>query len=1138
MDMQTGDDQSMLIDNVEQDPEKQQDVTIISPQQSLDSESIEEKDAIMMADNFDAMRKHLLPDDPAFETEDETTFTWKIENWRKMERRSHSPIFHCGGDPWRVLFFPHGNNCEYASFYLEQGYAEKPPENWYKCVQFGLVLWNPNDPSVNTIHHAHHRFTAEEGDWGFTRFVELRTLMAKTKDNHRPLVEDDRANLTAYVRVVKDPTGVLWHNFVNYDSKKETGFVGLKNQGATCYLNSLLQSLYFTNSFRKAVHQIPTEGEPLSNSALTLQRLFYLLQTSDDAVGTRELTQSFGWETQDIFAQQDVQELNRILMESLEQKMKGTEAENSLTKLFVGKTKTYIKCIDVDYSSERVEDFWDIQLNVRGFNNLDESFRDYIAEETMDGENKYYAEGYGLQEAKKGVIFESFPEVLHLHLKRFEYDFNTMQMQKVNDHYEFPEEFDASPYLSENADRSEPYVYVLHGVLVHSGDLNAGHYYAFLRPEEGGPFFRFDDDRVTKATLRETMQDNFGGHYGPSANGPVRNQYTRVASLKKSMNAYMLVYLRKNKIGEILPPLTEKDTPAHLQKRIEEERAIREQKRKEKEEQHLYQNVKVITQNQFKAHQGFDLAHWDEKEQPDEAQPKIYRIPKASPVQELVEKVAGDLGVDSSRVRLWVMVNRQNKTVRPDQPITTVDMTIEEVSVKHNNKSTDFRLWAEVANNTDNKLPESWSQARDSNGAWIVVFLKHFDAEEQTLLGVDHVYMRKNDKVAELPPVIQALMGWPSSQQIKLYEEIKPSMIEPMKPKQTFQQAEIQDGDIICFQKVYNEKEQLSLLQKSAMFDAKDFYDYLVNKMKIKFIPRFSNQEVNRIFELTLNKKMSYDQLADKVGDYLDAPPTHLRFTTVNANTGTARTIVKRNPNTNLQQMLVNQYYANSTLSPNSLFYEVLELSLTELETKKVVKLMWLPEGISKEEQLEVLVPKSGQVQDIIPLLQQKLALDEEKVQGIRFYESHLGKFQKELPPHFNVAGIQEYMTLFAERIPEEENEMTDDDRFIYAFHFHKEPSKCHNSGIPFKFVIKNGEIFEKTKERLQARTGIKGKPFEKIRFAVVKKTQFSKPIFLENDDILSDIASDSDDMLGLDHPDKNSRGNWGRAGGPEIRIK
>lgn len=32
-------------------------------------------------------------------------------------------------------------------------------------------------------------------------------------------------------------------------------------------------------------------------------------------------------------------------------------------------------------------------------------------------------------------------------------------------------------------------------------------------------------------------------------------------------------------------------------------------------------------------------------------------------------------------------------------------------------------------------------------------------------------------------------------------------MIEPMKPKQTFNQAEIQDGDIICFQRAYTDKE-------------------------------------------------------------------------------------------------------------------------------------------------------------------------------------------------------------------------------------------------------------------------------------------------------------------------------------------
>ncbi len=31
------------------------------------------------------------------------------------------------------------------------------------------------------------------------------------------------------------PHGVSW------DSKKHTGYVGLQNQGATCYMNSLLQ---------------------------------------------------------------------------------------------------------------------------------------------------------------------------------------------------------------------------------------------------------------------------------------------------------------------------------------------------------------------------------------------------------------------------------------------------------------------------------------------------------------------------------------------------------------------------------------------------------------------------------------------------------------------------------------------------------------------------------------------------------------------------------------------------------------------------------------------------------------------------------------------------------------------------------
>jgi ubiquitin carboxyl-terminal hydrolase 7 len=75
--------------------------------------------------------------------------------------------------------------------------------------------------------------------------------------------------------------------------------------------------------------------------------------------------------------------------------------------------------------------FLDIQLNVKGMANLYDSFKDYVAVETLEGDNKYQAEGLGLQDAKKGVVFQEFPPVLHLQLKRFEYDIQRDAMVKV-----------------------------------------------------------------------------------------------------------------------------------------------------------------------------------------------------------------------------------------------------------------------------------------------------------------------------------------------------------------------------------------------------------------------------------------------------------------------------------------------------------------------------------------------------------------------------------------------------------------------------------------------------------------------------------------------------------------------------------
>ena len=83
--------------------------------------------------------------------------------------------------------------------------------------------------------------------------------------------------------------------------------------------------------------------------------------------------------------------------------------------------------------------------------NLYESFKDYVAVETLEGENKYQAEGLGLQDAKKGIIFESFPPVLHLQLKQFKY-VQRDAMIKINDCHELPFEIDLGEFLDASAD--------------------------------------------------------------------------------------------------------------------------------------------------------------------------------------------------------------------------------------------------------------------------------------------------------------------------------------------------------------------------------------------------------------------------------------------------------------------------------------------------------------------------------------------------------------------------------------------------------------------------------------------------------------------------------------------------------------
>lgn len=107
----------------------------------------------------------------------------------------------------------------------------------------------------------------------------------------------------------------------------------------------------------------------------------------------------------------------------------------------------------------------------------------------------------------------------------------------------------------------------------------------------------------------------------------------------------------------------------------------------------------------------------------------------------------------------------------------------------------------------------------------------------------------------------------------------------------------------------------------------------------------------------------------------------------------------------------------------------------------------------SYQEVFDLLVAKNGTVKDLIPLLQKKANLSDETIQAIRFFEAHNNKFYKELSEDFAVVSITDFVTLFAESIPEEELNADQGYQIIYGFHFDKEPNKPH--GVPFKFIIK-----------------------------------------------------------------------------------
>ncbi|KAH0475822.1 MAG: hypothetical protein KVP17_001178 [Porospora cf. gigantea B] len=359
---------------------------------------------------------------------------------------------------------------------------------------------------------------------------------------------------------------------------------GLLNLGATCYLNSLLQTLFHVGAFRagifratvdtdrtklltapapplqeEATWRAPLEkisvvdpaeegglADPVNSSfqELTanggllsaLQALFFRMTKAANALDTREVIQAFGWSELEMYEQHDAQELNRLLCDRLETELKGTPEEGLVEALFEGEFEQVIECTDVEFVSRRKETFSDIQLDVKNIPNLIEALKMYTEIEVLEGENLYHAEFHGPQRARKYARFLRFPPVVQFHLKRFTFDPTTLDMVKVYDRFEFPEEVDLSEFAAGSG------LYDLCGVLVHQGCVNSGHYYAFTKRPDS-PWVKYDDDQVTVVKDVHAVGDNFGGRTIHPWN---YFEVISTDSIKRLHSAYVLFYIRRD----------------------------------------------------------------------------------------------------------------------------------------------------------------------------------------------------------------------------------------------------------------------------------------------------------------------------------------------------------------------------------------------------------------------------------------------------------------------------------------------------------------------------------------------------------------------------------------------------------------
>ena len=320
-------------------------------------------------------------------------------------------------------------------------------------------------------------------------------------------------------------------------------YIGLKNMSSTCYMNSILQQIFMIPMLRETLLSIQNPDK--KNVLFQLQLLFSALKVYESQY--YDPTSFVLANKLNFYEQMDADEYFGMLIDKIENDIKSIfvdEKENKYKELF--RVFFGIKALDelkfVDCGHKRYNEFFynNIQLEVKGFNNLNNSLKNYFKTEIMDGENKINCEGCNMKRTcHKRQIFKSLPNILVVNLKRFEFDYNTMLKSKLNNYFEFPFELDMKEYLIEDHQEINT-KYELTGITIHFGFSDYGHYYDLIKSPDG-KWYKFNDNCVYEFDEKNIPQEAFGEK---------DNEVDFMKDIEEKdndqNNAYILIYKKQN----------------------------------------------------------------------------------------------------------------------------------------------------------------------------------------------------------------------------------------------------------------------------------------------------------------------------------------------------------------------------------------------------------------------------------------------------------------------------------------------------------------------------------------------------------------------------------------------------------------